>query len=53
MSSRTDEPARARAREIRERYEEYDLGDRRLAVITDPENELAWICSDRSCEVEP
>lgn len=53
MSARTDESNRSRASAIRERYEEYELGDRRLSVISDPENDLAWICSDRSCEVRP
>lgn len=31
---------------IRETYEEYDIGETRLAMIADPENEHAWIQSD-------
>jgi len=38
--------------EIRETYEEYDVGDARLAMIADPENEHAWIQSDRTDEIE-
>ena len=37
---------------IRETYEEYDVGDTRLAMIADPENEHAWIQSDRTDAVE-
>jgi len=38
---------------IRETYEEYDIGDTRLAMIADPENEHAWIQSDVTESVEP
>lgn len=31
---------------IRETYEEYDVGESRVGVISDPENEYAWIWSD-------
>ena len=37
---------------IRETYEEYDVGDTRLAMIADPENEHAWIQSDRTLSIE-
>lgn len=37
---------------IRETYEEYDVGDTRLAMIADPENEHAWIQSDRTDAIE-
>lgn len=38
---------------IRETYEEYDVGDARLAMIADPENKHAWIQSDHTYAVEP
>ena len=37
---------------IRETYEEYDVGDTRLAMIADPENAHAWIQSDVTRDVE-
>ncbi|QPV64909.1 hypothetical protein I7X12_10000 [Halosimplex litoreum] len=37
---------------IRETYEEYDVGDTRLAMIADPENEHAWIQSDVTEQIE-
>ncbi|WP_164471591.1 hypothetical protein [Halosimplex salinum] len=37
---------------IRETYEEYDVGDTRLAMIADPENEHAWIQSDQTEPIE-
>ena len=40
MTTRSTEAAESA---IRETYEEYDVGDTRLAMIADPENEHAWI----------
>jgi len=37
---------------IRESYEEYDIGDTRLAMIVDPENEHAWVQSDLTEPIE-
>lgn len=37
---------------VRETYEEYDVGDTRLAMIADPENEHAWIQSDLTEPIE-
>ncbi|SDE90898.1 hypothetical protein [Halorientalis regularis] len=34
-------------------YEEYELGSVTVAMISDSENEHAWIQSDRTCPVEP
>lgn len=34
-------------------YEEYDVGDVRLAMIADPDNEHAWIQSDYTADVDP
>lgn len=36
---------------VRETYEEYDLGAVRVSMIADPENEHAWIQSDRTLTV--
>lgn len=43
-SSRTD---------IRETYQEYNVGSRRVATISDPENAAAWIQSTVTEEVVP
>ena len=40
------------ATEIREIYEEYTLEETRVAMISDPENEYAWIQSNRTIRVE-
>jgi hypothetical protein len=37
---------------IRETYEEFDLGEVRVAMIADPENGHAWIQSDVAVGVE-
>lgn len=37
--------------QIRETYEEYTIGETRLAMIADPENEHAWIQSDTAEEI--
>lgn len=37
--------------EIRETYQEYTVGDRRVATISDPENAAAWIQSTETAEV--
>lgn len=43
----TGSPEREHAtREIREEYDEYEVGESRVGVISDPENEHAWIWSD-------
>jgi hypothetical protein len=39
--------------QIRETFEEYEVGDARLAMIADPENEHAWIQSDVTASVDP
>ena len=39
----TREPSTA---EIREQYDEYEVGESLVGVISDPENEHAWIWSD-------
>ncbi|MFB6141370.1 MAG: hypothetical protein ABEJ26_13165 [Halosimplex sp.] len=49
MSTRTTDDAECA---IRETYEEYDVGDTRLAMIADPENEHAWIQSDLTEPIE-
>lgn len=36
---------------IRETYEEYEVGDTRISMIADPENQRAWIQSDTVREV--
>lgn len=36
---------------VRAMYEEYDLGDVRVGMISDPENEHAWIQSDVTVRV--
>lgn len=38
--------------EIRAVYEEYTLEETRVATITDPENDLAWIQSDWTIPIE-
>lgn len=38
--------------QIRETYEEYTVGQTRLSMIADPENEHAWIQSDLTKEIE-
>jgi hypothetical protein len=38
--------------EIRATYEEYGVGDTRLAMIADPENRHAWIQSDYTEQIE-
>lgn len=38
---------------IRTTYEEYDLGNARVAMISDPENSHAWIQSTVVEPVEP
>jgi len=43
---------RERDESIRATYEEYDVGDTRLAMIADPENEHAWIQSDVTEDIE-
>ena len=49
MTTRSTEAAESA---IRETYEEYDVGDTRLAMIADPENEHAWIQSDLTDPIE-
>jgi len=49
MTTRSTEAAESA---IRETYEEYDVGDARLAMIADPENEHAWIQSDLTEPIE-
>jgi hypothetical protein len=39
------------ADDIRETYEEYDVAESRVAVIADPENDDAWVGSDRTVAV--
>lgn len=39
--------------QIRETYEEYDVGESRVGVISDPENEYAWIWSDQVQQLTP
>lgn len=38
---------------IRATYEEYDVGDVRLSMIADPDNEHAWIQSDHTEPIDP
>lgn len=38
---------------IKATYEEYDVGDVRLSMIADPENEHAWIQSDYTVDIHP
>ncbi|WP_187292662.1 hypothetical protein [Salinarchaeum sp. Harcht-Bsk1] len=38
--------------QIRERYDEYEVGESVVGVISDPENEHAWIWSDELQEIE-
>lgn len=38
---------------IRETYEEFDLGDTTVAMISDPEVENAWIQSDTLSRIAP
>jgi hypothetical protein len=39
--------------QIRETYEEYAVGESRVGVISDPENEYAWIWSDQVRPLTP
>lgn len=39
--------------EIREEYDEYEVGDSRIGIITDPQNEYAWIWSDQVQAASP
>lgn len=39
--------------DIRETYQEYSVGNRRIATISDPENAAAWIQSTVTEEVVP
>ena len=38
---------------IRARFEEFDLADSSVVMISDPENEHAWIQSDLTVENHP
>lgn len=38
--------------EIREQYDEYEVGESTVGVISDPENEHAWIWSDVVTKLE-
>lgn len=38
---------------IRERYNEFLLGDAWIAEIADPENPTAWIRSDTTTAIQP
>lgn len=40
-------------RSVRERYEEFDVGASRVAIISDPENESAWVLSDTTLDIVP
>lgn len=51
MSAQDVAPA-APSERVRETYEEFDAGGRRIALVSDPENEYAWIESDRTVPVE-
>lgn len=46
------EPAAETDEQVRETYEEYTIGETRLALIADPENEHAWIQSDVTDDIE-
>lgn len=46
----TDYP-RSPYTEIRETYQEYSVGSRRVATISDPENAAAWIQSTETQKV--
>lgn len=48
--SASDRPGTART-DIRETYEEYNVGTTRVATIADPENTAAWIQSTVTTEV--
>lgn len=39
--------------EIRETYEQYEVGDSVVGMIADPENEYAWIQSDVTMPIKP
>lgn len=45
--------ATAAADRIRDRYEEFNVGDQTVAMISDPLNERAWIHSSDTVPVEP
>ncbi|GAB3041914.1 hypothetical protein [Natronobiforma cellulositropha] len=49
----TDDTTETNAEPIRERYEEYEVGSTRVAVITDPENESAWVLSNVTQRIVP
>lgn len=38
--------------ELRALYEEYELDDEQVAMISDPENEYAWIQSNLTMPIE-
>jgi hypothetical protein len=38
--------------QIRETYEEFTVGETRIAILTDPENDTAWIQSDLTEEIQ-
>lgn len=44
---------RTQDQQIRATYEEYKIVDTNLALISDPENESAWIQSDQTVEIQP
>lgn len=50
MTSRSKRPDDERP--IRETYEEFDVDGTTVAMITDPENERAWLQSDVVRDVE-
>lgn len=47
----TSDHPRSPCTEIRETYQEYTVGSRRVATISDPENAAAWIQSTITEEV--
>lgn len=49
----TTDPAGEPPETIRATYEEYDIGDTRIAMIADPDDTHAWIQSDVTKTVEP
>lgn len=50
-ASREPTPDRL-ASDLRDVYEEFELQENRVAMISDPENEHAWIQSNRTLPVE-
>lgn len=50
--SETDSRIDFESAPIREEYSEHETEDGCIAVINDPENELAWIKSNVSADVE-